>query len=150
MPAFHALPGSATVLVAEGEALLRDQLSATLEQHGYDVITARTGEEAVMVLDRSAGEVDIVYANVELPKRSGLDVFLKTKSMKPGIRCILAAEPLGEGTRQSLFRIGVHAVLEKPFTSAALLEILQSNADHPPSRGSILSAKPTTEVSEQV
>lgn len=149
MPGIHAPQSKQTVLVAEGDALLREQLSTTLEQNGYHVITVRNGEEAVIVLERSAGEIDIVYAAVDLPRRSGLDVFLKVKSVKPGIRFVLASEPLGEKTRESLFRIGVRAILETPFLPEALVKCLQTETADVPWRGANLNKQPTEAMIEQ-
>ncbi len=115
-----------TVLLAEADAVLREKLAAALTAHGYHVISVQNGEEAILLLDRSAGEVDIVYADVDLPRRSGLDVFLKAKSMRPGVRFVLGSGPVGERTCESLARIGVYAVLQKPFALEAFLHCLKN------------------------
>ncbi|HXG01653.1 MAG TPA: response regulator [Bacteroidota bacterium] len=147
MSGIQNLRDGKSALVAEGDAALRDQLSAMLKTLGYHVISVRSGDEAIVLLDRSAGEIDIVYANVDLPKRSGLEVFLKAKSMKPGIRFILASEPIGEKTRQSLSRIGVRVVVEKPFTREQLLHSILKTLDSP-SAPSIPIARLADQVTE--
>ena len=61
---------SATVLIVDDEPQIRRVLRTTLASHGYVVIEARTGDEA---LDLSRTEhVDLILLDVNMPGRSGL------------------------------------------------------------------------------
>ncbi len=146
MPGVHAMSKRETVLLAEADAVLRERLAAALTAHGYHVISVQNGEEAILLLDRSAGEVDIVYADADLPRRSGLDVFLKAKSMRPGVRFVLGSGPVGERTCESLARIGVYAVLQKPFALEALLHCLKDGVGNARS----FNKDATTAIAEEV
>jgi CheY-like chemotaxis protein len=46
------LENAVLILVAEDEAVIRELLNATLEDDGYKVVQAESGEEAVALLDK--------------------------------------------------------------------------------------------------
>ena len=62
---------SATVLIVDDEPQIRRVLLTTLSSHGYTVIEARSGEEALEQL--RTDRADLVLLDVNLPEMSGLD-----------------------------------------------------------------------------
>lgn len=74
--AASALPGvptsSATVLVAEDDEASRLALARSLERHGYHVLEAADGEEALTLLD--ARDVDLAVLDVGMPRLDGFAV----------------------------------------------------------------------------
>ncbi len=60
------------ILVVDDDALLRKSLKYRLEQEGYDVITAESGEQALIFARRDHPE--LVLLDIGLPDRDGLDV----------------------------------------------------------------------------
>src|SRR5207237_259275 len=63
--------GTETVLVAEDEEGVRSLLRVTLESYGYAVLEARNGEEAVRVGAGHPGPVDLLVADVVMPRMGG-------------------------------------------------------------------------------
>jgi CheY-like chemotaxis protein len=55
-----------TVLLVEDEILLSDVVAEELEAAGYQVLTALTGEEALMLLE-AQDSVDLLLTDVRLP-----------------------------------------------------------------------------------
>ncbi len=49
-------------------------LKATLEQAGYDVITAQSGEEVLSILESAGDSIDLVLSDVMMPGLSGYDL----------------------------------------------------------------------------
>jgi two-component system KDP operon response regulator KdpE len=62
---------SATVLIVDDEPQIRRVLRTTLTSHGYAVIEARSGDEALEQI--RAEDADLILLDVNMPGRSGLD-----------------------------------------------------------------------------
>src|SRR4051794_39326575 len=60
------------VLVVDDEDYLRSILGALLQQAGYAVLLAATGEEAIEVYRRHAGAIHLVLLDVRLPGQGGV------------------------------------------------------------------------------
>jgi two-component system, cell cycle sensor histidine kinase and response regulator CckA len=67
--------GSETILLVEDDDAIRHAAQRILERAGYTVLVARDGDEAVEMYREHRREVDLVLADVVLPKRSGPDVY---------------------------------------------------------------------------
>ncbi|ETR69249.1 MAG: Chemotaxis protein cheV [Candidatus Magnetoglobus multicellularis str. Araruama] len=61
------------ILIAEDSTTVRNMLQMELEDLGMNIIAARDGEEAIDTFDRRT-DLDLVIADVEMPKRDGLAV----------------------------------------------------------------------------
>jgi CheY-like chemotaxis protein len=61
-----------TILLVEDEAPLREAIKFKLEKGGYNVIEARTGEEALLLLKDHTP--DLVWLDLLLPGINGVDV----------------------------------------------------------------------------
>ena len=59
----------ANVLVVEDEALISELISEVLEENGFEVHTARTGEAALNYLESAAEEVDVLFTDINLEGR---------------------------------------------------------------------------------
>lgn len=81
--------GSATVLVVEDEAELREVICAVLRDLGYRMLEAANGVEALRVLDESDGTVDLALVDVVLPGgMNGRDVARRLKEVQPRLRIL--------------------------------------------------------------
>lgn len=60
-------PDSGSVLVAEGDVLVRLAIAQYLRDCGYRVLEAASSEEVVVVLDRSEVLVDLVLCDISIP-----------------------------------------------------------------------------------
>lgn len=80
--------GSETILVAEDDAALLELTAAILEGIGYTVIRARDGEDAVEKFSANIGRVHLVVLDGIMPKKNGMDAFIKIKTLQPGIKAL--------------------------------------------------------------
>ena len=55
------------VLVVEDEPIARELLGDLLKMAGYDVLSARTGEQALLALVQERGRIDCLFTAIELP-----------------------------------------------------------------------------------
>jgi len=65
------LHGRETILVAEDQDDLRDLLGITLQEHGYSVISAGNGQDAVDKFQQHRDDIDLVLMDVVMPVKNG-------------------------------------------------------------------------------
>jgi CheY-like chemotaxis protein len=71
------MPERARILLAEDDRFLRKAAEARLRQHGYTVVTAVDGEEALRLA--RAESPDLVLLDLIMPKMQGFEVLRELK-----------------------------------------------------------------------
>jgi two-component system cell cycle sensor histidine kinase/response regulator CckA len=102
-----------------------------LLQHGYQVLVASDGEEAIEVYRRHKLEIDVVLLDVDLPKLTGWDVLLKMKEENPDVRVVIATGFLEPKMKTEMFRVTVKHFVDKPYMLDEVVETLQTLIDAP-------------------
>jgi DNA-binding NtrC family response regulator len=112
-----------SVLVADGDNQIREQLSAVLDGMGYDVAVSTNGEEALdLCLTRS---FDIVFTALKMPGMDGLTLSLQIKASSLNTPVVLI---LDENIDNAMSRIKVgriDCVMSKPLGSGEIREAVQ-------------------------
>lgn len=99
------------LLVDDNEAFL-DSTKDVLEDQGYEVFTAESGEEAVRVF--GAYTFDVILMDIKMPGMNGVESFIEMKRLRPRVKVIMiTAYGVEEMIRQALAE-GALAVLHKP------------------------------------
>jgi len=78
---------SQSILIVDDDADICHTLTRALELHGYHVLAAGSGEEAVLIAQEKACQ--IAFIDVKLPNIDGLETFLRLKEINPGILTIM-------------------------------------------------------------
>jgi two-component system response regulator AtoC len=100
-------------LVIDDEPILRDSLEVALKTSGYEVLTARTGEEG---LERFQKEnPDLVLLDHWLPGINGDEVLCKIKERSPEIPVIIMTAQGSIEMAVNLMKMGAFDFLVKPF-----------------------------------
>jgi len=101
------------ILVVDDEPILRDSLEVALKTSGYDVLTARTGEEG---LERFQKEnPDLVLLDHWLPGINGDEVLRRIKEEDPEIPIIIMTAQGSIEMAVNLMKMGAFDFLVKPF-----------------------------------
>ena len=101
------------ILVIDDEPILRDSLEVALKTSGYDVLTARTGEEG---LERFQKEnPDLVLLDHWLPGINGDEVLHRIKEEDPEIPIIIMTAQGSIEMAVNLMKMGAFDFLVKPF-----------------------------------
>jgi CheY-like chemotaxis protein len=86
----QAAKAGETVLVVEDEVLLRLSIATYLRDCGYKVIEAADADEAVLVLERSELDIDVLFTDIEMPgAMDGFGLAQWTRANRPGLDVIL-------------------------------------------------------------
>jgi DNA-binding NtrC family response regulator len=111
-----------TVLVVEDEDLVLDVASRILTQQGYHVLAARSGAEAMALLDGHAGTIHLLLTDVVMPGATGKEVATMVTELRPEIR-VLYMSGYSESViaSQGVIDQGI-TLLSKPFRAPDLLE----------------------------
>jgi CheY-like chemotaxis protein len=121
--------GSETVLLVEDEDAVRTLASRVLRHHGYHVIEARHGADALSASHDFQGPIDLLLSDVVLPAMNGRVLSEKLLQYRPGLRVMLMSGYTDdEILRRGLLDPGV-AYLQKPFTPHLLLRTVRSVLD---------------------
>jgi CheY-like chemotaxis protein len=113
------------VLVVDDEETVLQMMRATLEAHGYRVITAMDGIEAIVQFSRRSGEIRAVVTDLLMPNMGGVMAIRTLRKLDPEVRVIACSGVVAAGESGSAPGVGERAFLRKPFTVHALLSTLQ-------------------------
>ncbi|HET6420817.1 MAG TPA: PAS domain S-box protein [Geobacteraceae bacterium] len=80
--------GTETILLAEDDASVRELHRTVLEEAGYTVIEAVDGRDALDKFMARGAEVDIVAADVVMPKIDGKRMYEEITKVRPGVRVL--------------------------------------------------------------
>jgi DNA-binding NtrC family response regulator len=92
-PRRNASPGT-TVLVLDGDVLVRMPLCQYLRDCGYRVLEAASADEAITILRKPDIQVDVVLSDAELAgATNGFAFAVQARSLRPGLDVVLAGTP---------------------------------------------------------
>ena len=112
------------VLVVDDEETVRGAAKTVLEAHGYRVMQAADGTEALAIFAKNSAGIAVVLTDLMMPLMDGVVLIHALRKMQPGLP-IIASTGLGEKTRLAeLQAMNVKAVLNKPYGAGTLLRIV--------------------------
>jgi len=113
---------SATILVVDDEIALRELVQTILEDAGYTVFKAKSGEEALTYLKEQV--IDLMISDVIMPKMNGYQLVERVKELGFDMPILLATGFDGEiGMSRKEFKS--IPVMSKPYSSYELLNNVQ-------------------------
>jgi signal transduction histidine kinase/CheY-like chemotaxis protein len=127
----EAKPGTETVLVVEDQEQVRRLTCEVLRRHGYTVIEAPGGSEAV-VLSAAHPEIDLLVTDVVMPRMNGLELTKRLRETVPRLR-VLYMSGYAENvvSRQGEWD-DLSNYIQKPFAFKALLDKIREVLDRRP------------------
>jgi signal transduction histidine kinase len=118
--------GTETVLLVEDEPALRELLARILRGHGYTVLEAGNGEEAIRITRTHRGPLDLVITDVIMPQMGGHELGV---ALRGTARLLFMSGYTEDGVvRLGHLDHGV-AFLQKPFPPQALLRRVREVLD---------------------
>ena len=109
------------ILLVEDDDVVRNLARRVLGDHGYSVVEARHGEEALAMSERHKGPIHLLLTDVVMPEMSGRQLAQNLERLRPDIPVLY----MSGYTDDTVLRYGVQenevALLQKPFTPDALV-----------------------------
>jgi two-component system, cell cycle sensor histidine kinase and response regulator CckA len=120
------LTGEGTILLVEDEEGLRQLNARGLASRGYTVLEAGNGVEAIDVLERSQGQIDLVVSDVVMPEMDGPTLLRELRTRNPELKIIFVSGYAEDAFQKHLPTDGpVPAFLAKPFTLKQLVNAVK-------------------------
>ena len=125
--------GSETILVAEDDPAVRALASDMLREHGYTVLTAGDGEDALHVAERYPEPIHLLLTDVMMPRMNGLQLAGSFAAARPQARVLYMTgyaemPPVPDG-----------ALVQKPFTVFALMDAVRRTLERSERTGYVVS-----------
>jgi signal transduction histidine kinase/ActR/RegA family two-component response regulator len=112
------------ILIVDDEAMVREITSSILETHGYRVLTANDGTEAIKVYKQNKEKIKAVIMDMMMPVMDGQTCIRALRKVNPDIK-IIAVSGLAE--KEKLAKVAVthvKAFLPKPYVAKKLLKTI--------------------------
>jgi two-component system, cell cycle sensor histidine kinase and response regulator CckA len=115
-----------TALVVDDDASVRTVARSMVERHGFSVLLAADGHEAIQVFREHASEIALVLLDLTMPRLGGGETLREIRTLRADVPVVLMS---GYGESEAAELIAgqqVQAFLQKPFDTRRLGETLQA------------------------
>lgn len=109
------LTGSETILLVDDEALLLELGREILSLHGYNVMAASSGEEAVDIVQSSCERIPLAILDMSMPGMNGLETIRALRAHDPDIRAIISSGFHPSRKMKDTLSEEVDAFINKPY-----------------------------------
>jgi signal transduction histidine kinase/CheY-like chemotaxis protein len=113
------------ILLVEDEEEVREFATMVLGENGYVVYDAANAEEALDIFDKEAGSFDLIFSDVVLPGKSGIQLVDQLISHKPEIRILLSSGYTDHKSQWPVIRERGFRFLQKPYGLTDLLRAIR-------------------------
>jgi two-component system cell cycle sensor histidine kinase/response regulator CckA len=113
-----------TILLVDDEPLLLDTVSAVLQGHGYRVVTAGNGKEALAAYQQERRQVQAVVLDMMMPVMDGPATLAALQELDPGVRVIATSGLRPTGWLVEALAAGRVHFLQKPYSDEQILATL--------------------------
>jgi signal transduction histidine kinase len=130
-PVDQLLAGTETILVAEDNDAVREMVHEVLAAHGYKVILATNGQEAVRLFTSRVNEIQLVLLDVVMPGLTGPIACSQIRAIKPQVPVILTTGHTTEtASLEGLCAGEGIGFLQKPYIPSALRRTVRDMLNH--------------------
>jgi CheY-like chemotaxis protein len=112
-------PKDKTILVVDDETDIRTVVGELLTSHGYKVVQAKDGAEALMLLSKS--RFDLMVLDIMMPKMDGYQVMNALKSINPELPVVMLTSKAEQPDVWKGYVKGCHYYMTKPFRVDTLI-----------------------------
>ncbi|MEK6610338.1 MAG: PAS domain S-box protein [Gemmatimonadota bacterium] len=121
--------GNETILLAEDEESLRRAAKRVLEKHGYTVLAASDGEEALEMLRANAGRIRLVLSDVVMPRLGGPQFIARARAEGFRTPVLFSSGYTARDIEQTAALEAGAPLLPKPWTITDLLRRVRELLD---------------------
>jgi DNA-binding NtrC family response regulator len=112
-----------SVLAVDDESNIRRLIRNEFTLEGFDVTTAKSGEEGLALFQKK--QFDVILLDIKLPKMSGIEVLRKVKKSSNAVEVIMITGYGDVQTAVESLKLGAFDYVPKPFKLADLLTIVR-------------------------
>ena len=109
------------ILFAEDDVQQMEAMQILLNSHGYRVLPAQDGAEAVELYRRLKAEIALVVLDIRMPKLNGWDALQEMKKEDPDLKILIATAYPTPEVRSAMARGQLHGLFIKPVSMQVFL-----------------------------
>jgi CheY-like chemotaxis protein len=117
MPAF----GTETVLLVDDEEFVRELGARVLTNHGYTVLQAKNGTEALDLFKKESSRISLVILDLIMPGMGGRECLKGLLKIDPNMKILVASGYSADGSVGEIIRMGAKGFVTKPLRVKDLL-----------------------------
>lgn len=113
------------IMIVDDSASMRQLVSFSLKDAGYDVVAAADAEEALKLA--AEGQVEMVVTDLNMPGMDGIELIKKLRA-QPNYRftpIVMLTTESQESKKQEGKKVGASGWIVKPFTPEQLVGVVQ-------------------------
>ncbi len=114
------------ILVVDDEFNIRNILKEIFEIHGFRVLTAENGVEALALFDRYGSAIDLVILDMIMPVMNGKETFKEIRKRKKDQKVIIISGYMRREEVQEILSGGALGFISKPFQIEDILNKVKS------------------------
>jgi UDP-3-O-acyl N-acetylglucosamine deacetylase len=115
------------VLIVDDEERIVQSIAGVLEDEGFRVTQARSGEEAIRVFQQE--EPDVTLLDIWMPGMDGIEVLKRLKGIAPECQVIMISGHATISTAMTSVKLGAFDFIEKPLSLDVLLLTIRRALD---------------------
>jgi UDP-3-O-[3-hydroxymyristoyl] N-acetylglucosamine deacetylase len=116
------------VLIVDDEESVVQSIAGVLEDEGFRVAKAKSGEEAIKVFQEE--EPDVTLLDIWMPGMDGIEVLKRLKWIAPECQVIMISGHATISTAMTAVKLGAFDFIEKPLSLDVLLMTIRRALDH--------------------
>ncbi|MFQ5780579.1 MAG: PAS domain S-box protein [Nitrospiria bacterium] len=121
--------GSETVLFVDDDEPIRRLGQAILARHGYRVLLAEDGDEALEIFRQERDRIRLVVLDLTMPRRSGWEILRQLRLLDPALKVIVSTGHDLNSHREEPKDMGPVSSLQKPYRPAELAQKVRETLD---------------------
>ncbi len=115
------------ILLAEDDPSVLDALARVLTDAGYEVLTARTGHDAMLMLST---DIHLLISDLWMPQMDGLALLDEAHQTVPAMPTVIITGNATVPSAVRAMKLGAFDYLTKPFAPPDLLDVVERALEH--------------------
>lgn len=121
--------GKELILLVDDDVMMQDLGRELLEEHGYRVLIAKDGIEAVELYRQYSVDIDLVILDILMPRLDGGQTYLELRRINDLVKAFFCTGYAPSGVISSLLAERSLHALQKPFHPRELLRLVREVID---------------------
>ncbi len=114
------------ILICEDEKAIREIISINLRRHGFNVLEAASGEEALQLFAQHMAEIQIALLDIMLPGVDGFTVCKTLRQQSSSLGIIMLTARTQENEKVGALKLGADDYITKPFSPSELIARIEA------------------------
>ena len=118
--------GTGTILLIDDEKMILTVSQELLEELGYTVLPALSGQEAIGIFQKQHHEIDMIIMDMVMPGMNGGETFDRLKEINADAKVLLSSGYSLDGQASDILRRGCDGFIQKPFNMNQLAQKIKT------------------------